>query len=297
MLRAIGLRKRYGTTTALDGFDLHIEPGEILGLIGHNGAGKSTFVRVVAGLTRPDAGRVTVGGIDVTTRPAAARRLLGLAPQELGLYLTATVRENLRLFGGLAGLRGRALRAAITRTAQALRLEQVLDRPVRVLSGGQRRRAQVATVLVHRPRLLLLDEPTAGADPGARQALLDALRHLAAAGTAICYTTHYLPELDDLGASIAVAARGRVIARGTRDDLLSGLPAQVRITGEDGEQRVLHGADPSRILAELLATGLRVRAVDIRRPSLDDLYRSLAGISPADRPPADPSLEAGRAAA
>jgi ABC-2 type transport system ATP-binding protein len=275
MLVAEGLCRRYGPAVALDGFDLRISAGEIVGLVGHNGAGKSTFVGIVAGLIRPDSGRVTVDGLDAARHPARVRARLGLAPQEIALYQSATVRQNLRLFGGLAGLRGRALRPAIAETAEALALTGILDRPVGVLSGGQSRRVQAATALLHRPRVLLLDEPTVGADPAARQALLGVIRDRAAGGAAVCYATHYLPELDELGASIAVAAHGRVIARGGRDDLLAGLPGELRITLADGTSRAIRTTDPSGALAAVLAQGHDLRAVDIRRPGLDDLYRAL----------------------
>jgi ABC-2 type transport system ATP-binding protein len=274
VLVARDLVKRYGAQVALDGFDLTIAAGEIVGLVGHNGAGKSTFVGIVAGLTRPDAGEVTVGG----QPPRRARRHIGLAPQELALYQTATVRENMRLFAGLAGL-GKAAGRAIADTAEELALTDLLDRPVAQLSGGQQRRVQAATALVHAPDLLLLDEPTVGADPVTRRSLLAAIARRAAAGAAICYTTHYLPELADLGATLAVAAGGRVIARGTQADLLARLPGEVRAEFGDGTERVVRTREPARALAELLSdrpdrAGLR--AVQINEPSLDDLYDALA---------------------
>jgi ABC-2 type transport system ATP-binding protein len=293
MLIAEGLHKRYGATTALDGFELTVPAGEVVGLIGHNGAGKTTFVEITAGLTRPDRGRVVVAGADVTRSPAAARGRLGLAPQHLALYPGATVRQNLRLFGGLAGLRRRALRAAIDEVADVTRLTEVLDRPVAVLSGGQQRRAQTASALLHHPPVLLLDEPTVGADPDTRAALLAVVRDRAAAGTAVCYTTHYLPELDDLDATIAVAAAGRVIARGHRTALLANLPGELRLhfagpvptrlTGRrvDATELRVSTTDPTALLAEVmreLDTGRGdppVVSVDVRRPSLDDLYRTL----------------------
>jgi ABC-2 type transport system ATP-binding protein len=275
MLVAQGVRKRFGDVVALDGFDLRIAAGEIVGLVGHNGAGKTTFVEIVAGLTRPDAGTVTVDGLDATSRSVQVRERIGLAPQELSLYLSLTVRENLRLFAGLAGLRGRRQRAAIDETSTALGLTEVIDRQVGYLSGGQKRRAQAATALIHRPRLLLLDEPTAGADPGTRRALLQLVRQSAGDGAAICYTTHYLPELADLDATIAVAARGRVIARGTQAELLAGLPTDVQVVLASGEERVIRSTDPSGALAELLAQRVPLREVDVRQPSLDDLYHAL----------------------
>jgi ABC-2 type transport system ATP-binding protein len=272
MLATDGLVKRYGDRRALDGFSLTVEPGEICGLIGHNGAGKTTFVEVVTGLLRPDAGTVTIAGLP----PARALHLVGVAPQEMALYLSASVRQNLWLFGGLAGLRGRALREAIEQTAAQLHLAEVLDRPVGLLSGGQRRRAQAATALLHRPQLLLLDEPTVGADPETRAALLQLIKQIAATGAAVCYTTHYLPELVELGATLALCSVGRVIARGDQHQLLAGLPGHLDVTHMDGHVEQITTPEPTAALARLLAEGIRPAAVDIRSATLDDLYLSLA---------------------
>jgi ABC-2 type transport system ATP-binding protein len=304
MLSAHALVKRYGGTTALDGFSLVVAPGEIAGLIGHNGAGKSTFVEAVTGLTRIDSGRITIGGLDALRTPRRARALLGVAPQEIALYPSATVRENLRLFGALCGLDRRAVRRATSAVVAELLLDDVLDRPVGLLSGGQRRRVQAATALIGDPPLLLLDEPTAGADPETRTALLDAVRARAANGCAVVYTTHYLPELTDLGATLAVARSGRIIARGTQQELTRDLPGELRLrfategsaplpetfrrhsTTADGETRISTTRAPAD-LAALLAAGCVPTSVDIRRPDLDDLYRSLADT---------PVVEADRAA-
>ena len=298
MLAARGLVKRYGDRRALDGFDLSVVPGEIVGLVGHNGAGKTTFVEVVTGLIRPDAGQVCVGGVDVRREPRAARRLLGVAPQELALYVSATVRDNLRLFAALAGLRGAARHRAVDRVAEELQLTGVLGQLTGLLSGGQRRRTQAAAALVADVPLLLLDEPTAGADPQTRAALLEAVRARAARGAAVLYTTHYLPELADLGATLAVARRGRIIARGTQAALTKGLPGELRLrlatapslpdlpAALAGRSRVVDGelriasAEPPADLAALLAAGCAPVSVDVRRPDLDDLYRSLAVEAP-----------------
>jgi ABC-2 type transport system ATP-binding protein len=194
----------------------------------------------------------------------------------MALYLSVSVRDNLRLFGGLAGLRGRTLRSAIDETSAALGLVELLDRPVGLLSGGQRRRVQAATALVHRPRLLLLDEPTVGADPATRQALLALVRTRAEEGASVCYTTHYLPELVELGATIAICAAGRVIRRGSQCELLAGLPSHLCMSYPDGREELVVAADPATELARRLLDGARPSAVDIRPPSLDDLYHSLA---------------------
>jgi len=277
MLVAEELVKSYGRRRALDGFELAVAPGEIVGLIGHNGAGKTTFVEVVTGLVRPDTGRVRIGPHDALRDGRSARRLLGVAPQELALYGGATVRENLRVFAGLAGLSGRRRDAEIARVLEELQLTEVGDRRAGVLSGGQRRRVQAATALIGSPPLLLLDEPTAGADPETRAALLATVKARAAAGAAVVYTTHYLTELVDLDATLALARAGRVIARGTQEELTRHLPGELRLTFADPAQPELRmpTADPGADLAALLAAGRTPASVDVRRPSLDDLYRDL----------------------
>ena len=224
MLLAAGLVKTYGRCRVLDEFTLQVAAGEIAGLVGPNGAGKTTFVEVVTGLIHPDAGSVTIGDVNALKHPRAARGLLGVCPQETALYPSITVGEHLRLFGALAGLRRTALRRAADEIAELMLLTEVLGKPAGLLSGGQRKRAQAATALVaHRP-LLLLDEPTVGADPLTRTALLGVITARAAAGAAVVYTTHYLPELAELGATIALTRAGRIAARGSQAELgLDGL--------------------------------------------------------------------------
>lgn len=282
--------------TALDGLDLRVEPGEIVGLIGHNGAGKSTFINIAAGLERSDAGSVLVAGYDAQRAPRQARSRLGLAPQNLALYLHATGWDNLRLFAGLAGLRGRRMRRRIDEVTTAMGLSGLLERPVGLLSGGQQRRLQAATALLHRPPVLLLDEPTVGADLEARRALLAVIRNYAEHGAAICYTTHYLSELEELGASLAVLAAGKVIARGTRDDLLADLPGNLRLRFAGRPPAHLVAACPNGSMsptgeltipthrpAAELANVMRIlggaaeflTGVDIAAADLDDLYLHL----------------------
>ncbi|AYC43694.1 ABC transporter ATP-binding protein [Streptomyces griseorubiginosus] len=292
MLVTNGLVKSYGRHRALDGFDLTVEPGEIVGLIGHNGAGKTTFVEIVTGLVRPDAGSVRIGPYDALSEGRDARRLVGVAPQELALYGSVTVRENLRLLAGLAGLRGRRRDAGIARVLEELQLSAVADRPVGILSGGQRRRVQAATAMVGSPPLLLLDEPTAGADPETRSALLAAVRARAEAGAAVVYTTHYLPELVDLDATLAIARAGRVIARGTQEELTRHLPGELRVTFADPAEPELRTptTDPGADLAALLASGRTPASVDVHRPGLDDLYHSLETTTP-EAGPTEPTTQ------
>lgn len=271
MLSVDGLVKRYGEVQALAGFDLTVADGEIVGLVGHNGAGKSTFTEIVSGLIEPDAGTVLIDGLP----PVQARSQVGVSPQHIALYPPSSVREHLRLFGGLAGLRRKALDAAVEEVTAALQLGEFLDRRVGFLSGGQQRRTQAAVALVNRPALLVLDEPTAGADPETRQALLDVVKQRADDGACVVYITHYLPELTELQATVAVANRGRVIARGSSKELLDGLPGEVRVVFAD-EEVTVSATDPTEVLVGLLKnTNRPVESVEVRHASLDDLYRSL----------------------
>jgi ABC-2 type transport system ATP-binding protein len=226
VIEARALTKHFGDTVALDGFELVVEAGEIAGLVGHNGAGKTTFARAAAGLVALDRGSIVIAGFDAASAPREARARLGLAPQELAIYPTASPRENLALFAGLHGLSRAEARRATQRVARDLCLEDVLDRRLGTLSGGQQRRVQAATAMIHRPAVLLLDEPTVGADPVTRASLLAAVRSAADDGAAVVYTTHYLPELDVLGATLAIADHGTVVARGARHELLAGADAE-----------------------------------------------------------------------
>jgi ABC-2 type transport system ATP-binding protein len=291
MLTIAGLDKRYGAVHALRGLSLTVAAGEIVGLIGHNGAGKSTLVEVVLGLVRPDAGTVEVAGIDALAEPRRARRRIGVSPQELALYVPATARENLQLFAGLAGYRMRTGRRVVDAVLDELDLGAVADEQVHRLSGGQQRRVQTGCALLGEPQLLLLDEPTVGADPKTRQMVLAAVSRRAAAGAAVLYTTHYLPELVDLDATIAVARTGRIVVRGSQEQLLASLPGEVRLRFEPavsidvrgarrvGDELRITAANPTatlaKILVQLARTNIAPTAVEVRKPDLEDLYRSL----------------------
>ena len=298
MLLVEELRKAYGQLTALDGVDLRIEPGEICGLLGPNGAGKTTLVSIIAGLRRADAGRVLVAGVDALALPYEARRFLGLAPQELGIYPIVTVRENLSFFGELADLRGAQLAGRVGEVAEALDLTELLDRSARDLSGGEKRRVHTAMAMLHRPPLLLLDEPTTGVDVRTRARLLDAVRSLAAQdGTAICYSTHYLPEVEALDASVAIIERGRIIARGSVAELIKqhggsaielvfdGQPPQIAMPGRraetvDSTVRIYTDQPAVDVAAVLQALGPatdRLRAVEIVAPSLESVFLAVTG--------------------
>jgi ABC-2 type transport system ATP-binding protein len=189
VLNAIGIEKSYGEIKALRGASLHVEAGTIVSLLGRNGAGKSTLLSVIAGLTRPDVGSVSIDGLDVLANPAKASGLVGIAPQHTGIYPPLTVRENLEFFGELSGLKRVERRKRANDVAEQLGLSSLLDRKASNLSGGEARRLHTGCALVHRPKLLMLDEPTVGADVSTRVQLIEAVKTLADEGAAVVYTT------------------------------------------------------------------------------------------------------------
>lgn len=290
------LRKAYGSTVALDGIDLTVAPGTILGLLGPNGTGKTSLVSIVAGLRRPDAGTVHVGGVDVVRDPRHAQHLIGLAPQDTGVYLPVTVRDNLRFFAGLAGLRRRDLHRRVESIAEALGLAELLGRRASDLSGGERRRLHTAIALVHRPSLVLLDEPTTGADVRTRSEILRFVRSLADDGSAVVYSTHYLHEIEELDADVAIIDHGRIVARGGLDELISRygssaleltfdgpVPAGVRV-----DNAIVHNSsvripspDPAGTAAQLLphlgSDTSTLRGIEVVRPSLEAVFLSVTG--------------------
>ena len=258
-LTLAGVVKRYGEREALAGVDLSVEGGSIVALLGPNGAGKSTLVSIAAGLLAPDAGTVTVRG-----RP-------GLAPQEIGIYPSLTVRENLCAFGEAHGLRARRARARAEALLDPFVLAELADRPAGRLSGGEQRRLHAAAALVGRPRVVLLDEPTAGADTVTRGAILDAVRGLAGEGMAVLYTTHYLPEVETLGAGVALLEAGRVIASGSVAELVEAhAESTLELTLVDG--RVIRRPGTS-----LHGLGEDVIRAEVIRPSLEAAYLALTG--------------------
>jgi ABC-2 type transport system ATP-binding protein len=306
MLHIEGLSKTYGSVAALVDVDLDIAAGQVVGLIGPNGAGKTTLVSIVAGLLTPDAGTVEVAGVD----PRRGRAALGLAGQDLAVYPPLTVRENLVLFADLAGLRRRARSNSIEEVLHAVSLDDHADRPVRTLSGGEKRRVHTAISLVHNPQLLVLDEPTAGVDIETRARITRAVRARADNGTAVCYTTHYLPEIEEMADAVTMINEGRVIASGTVEQLLEAHdhavlqiefdgPAPTRTlphpTLAEGTTLRVFTPVPAQALRDLLASldydeQARLRAIDIVRPSLESVFLSLTG--GLDRlPPLQPKAE------
>jgi ABC-2 type transport system ATP-binding protein len=296
-LEVAGVSKVYaGGQVALDGVSLTVEPGQIAGLLGPNGAGKTTLVSIVAGLRRPDAGTVSVCGVDALKSPRVARRRLGVAPQELGVCPILRPRENLRLFAELAGFSRAETSRQIGDLSDALDLGEFLDRPVRFLSGGQQRRVHTALAMIRRPALLLLDEPTAGVDVHTRGDLLELVRELADEGVAVCYSTHYLQEAEALDAAVTILDGGRVIAGGTVAELVAryaeplveltfeGSPPQIDLpdrSSVSGDTLRVYGDPPTAVAAHVVTAlgseAERLRSVEIIRPSLESVFLSVTG--------------------
>lgn len=227
VLSCSGLVKRFGPRTAVDGVGFEVAPGEIYGLLGPNGAGKTTTIKLVCGLLEADAGAVSICG-----RPLAelsVRALIGYVPQDIALYPDLTARENLAFLGRLYRLRGRLLDERI---AEALELTGLSDRDkdrVEAYSGGMKRRLNIAAGLLHRPKLLVLDEPTVGVDPQSRHAILERVESFGDTGMAVVYTTHYMEEADRVCDRVGIIDRGRLIAEGTKRELVSRLGEKDRI--------------------------------------------------------------------
>src|SRR5437588_5631678 len=222
-----GVIKRFGATVALAGVDLDVAEGTVFGLLGPNGAGKTTLVRVLATLLEPDAGRAEVFGRDVVHDAAAVRRLLGLTGQFAAVDEILTGRENLHMFGRLFDLSVAEARRRAAELLDRFELADAADRPVRTYSGGMRRRLDIASSLLTRPRILFLDEPTTGLDPRSRNEIWSTVRELVSEGTTILLTTQYLEEADQLADRIAVIDHGRVIAQGTGSELKDRVGGQI----------------------------------------------------------------------
>ena len=294
MLQVEGLRKAYGEVEALRGVDMAIAPGEIVSLLGPNGAGKTTLVSIVAGLRKADAGTVRVDGLDALHHTVEVRRRIGLAPQDMGIYPVVSVRNNFQLFGRLAGLHKRELERRIEEVAAALTITELLDRQAGSLSGGQKRRVHTAIALLHRPPLLLLDEATTGADVETRQHILTLVRQIAEEGSAVLYSTHYLQEVETLGATVALLDAGRVIARGPVQEVIHTHAAPVVDLTFDGEvpaltiegEAIVEGntlrigtSDPAGTITQVIPQipPESLASIQIVRPDLESVYLALTG--------------------
>jgi ABC-2 type transport system ATP-binding protein len=317
-----GLTKRFGTFTAVDGVSFAVDDGEIFGLLGPNGAGKSTLIRMLTTLLEPTAGRATVGGHDVVTHPDDVRRAIGVIPQAMTSDLELSPTENLLIFAKLYNVPRERRKRLIAELLEAVELTAWADKPVKLLSGGMRRRVEIARGLVHEPKIFFLDEPTTGLDPVSRSAVWEMLRRIKGErDLTVLVTTHYMDEADRLCDRVAIVDHGTLVAldsplrlkaaipsQNTLDvsfsavpagwrDRLAGLPGVDSVTEHDQVFRIASHAGPETTTALLAAAadaGVEVRSLAVASTSLDDVFVHFTGhelrdalqeASPLDRVP------------
>jgi daunorubicin resistance ABC transporter ATP-binding subunit len=317
-IEATGLIKRFGSFTAVDSLDLYVEPGTVVSLLGPNGAGKTTTVRMLATLLRPDGGTARVAGYDVVSEAARVRSVISLTGQFAALDPHLTARENLVLMARLRGMHRREARAVTQQLIERFDAIEFSDRIVKTLSGGERRRIDLAAGLIERPQLLVLDEPTTGLDPRSRQVVWTTIRELVADGVTLLLTTQYLEEADALADRVVLIDHGREIAAGTPAELKTTVGAQrIDVVAADNaafgslelllsdhfevttvpERRTIsipapeEATDLARVSAVIADCDVPVDEVALRRPTLDDAFIALTGR------PAEPEVELEEAAA
>jgi len=297
------LSKRFGELRAVERISFDVAQGELFGFLGPNGAGKTTTISMVSGLLRPDEGRITIGEYDLCASPLQAKRLLGLVPQEVALYDEFSARENLLFWGALYGMARSALKQNTQEILERVGLADRAKEPISRFSGGMKRRLNLATGLVHRPKVLLLDEPTVGIDPQARNSILDIIRDIARQGTTIIFTTHHLEEAEKLCDRIAIMDHGQILQTGSvcelakvvgdRDvitlrgrfsssqlqDCLEHEP--VLLLNVSDNQATLHLAGEGYGLASLVGrlskAGIELADVSVQKPTLESVFLKLTG--------------------
>ncbi len=302
MFQVQTLTKRFGDLRAVDGISFEVRRGELYGLLGPNGAGKTTTMSMLSGLLAPDEGRILFDGVDLAAKPLEVKARLGVVPQEPALYASLSARENLRFWAGLYGLTGAARDKAVDRVLEETGLAGRAKEPVKNFSGGMKRRLNLGIGLVHRPQAVLMDEPTVGIDVQARLNILQVVRDVAAAGTTVLYTTHYLEEVETLCDRIAIMDHGKILAEGTLDALKKQVGGKdlLTVTGSfdaeaarqagaiDGAQvvaaedgRLLLSVEGGRgaveALTAILASKLGAEGITIQPPSLSTLFLNLTG--------------------
>jgi ABC-2 type transport system ATP-binding protein len=305
ILKCQELRKTFGDLVAVDNVSFTIEAGETYGLLGPNGAGKTTTISMIAGILERDGGDVRISGRPHGTTSTWGKKQIGYVPQDLALYPDLSARENLRFFTRLYGLRRAEARARIGEVLEVIGLTDRADDPVKEYSGGMKRRLNIGVGLLHRPPLLVLDEPTAGVDPQSRNAILESVSALAGEGVAVLYTTHYMEEAERLCDRIGIIDLGRIRAEGTRRELvglvgeldrisltaegaqavpaleaLEALPEVRKVSHHEGHVEVMvedaRKALPG-IMAAATEAGVVVRAVEVHEPNLESVFLHLTG--------------------
>ncbi len=306
ILEVHNLVKKYGDFTAVKGISFNIQEGEIFSLLGPNGAGKTTTISVLSTLYAPSGGEVAVGGYSLSRQPMEVRRLIGIVPQNLALYNDLTARENLFFWGQMYDLGGRELGSRIDEVLEQIGLKDKADQRIRTYSGGMMRRVNIGIGLLHRPRLLFMDEPTVGIDPQSRRAILDSVKELNRQGMTVLYTTHYMEEAQEISDRVGIIDHGELIALGTQAELTRQVGENETLVlhideGEDAQAlakavRSLAGVLKADVTdhtvtiitpetEELLAPAItranelniKIRRVDIQEPNLEAVFLHLTG--------------------
>ena len=298
------LKKSFGDFQAVQDASFNAESGEVLSLLGPNGAGKSTTISMLSGLLAPTAGDASVMGHSVTKEPAAAKASFGVVPQDIALYPDLSARENLVFWGKMYGLRGAVLKSRVDEVLEVIGLADRQKDHVGKFSGGMKRRVNIGAALLHKPDVIIMDEPTVGIDPQSRRHILDNVKELNQQGMTVLYTTHYMEEAAELSNHIAIMDKGKVIAYGTHDDLIKMVGEQTRIDvtlnaeaekildawrATEGVSKIdaLDGKvtalvdDSNRVLPRLFDAaskhGVRITSIDIQEPNLETVFLHLTG--------------------
>ena len=303
MLRIENLTKSFNGLVAVDHIQFEVRKGEIFGFLGPNGAGKTTTINIICGLLKPDTGTVLLDGLDVLAGGPSLRKKFGVVPQDVALYEELNAVENLRFWGGLYGLRGMELKKRIEELLEVMGLSDRARDKVKNYSGGMKRRLNMAAGMVHKPKLLLLDEPTVGIDPQARHHMLDMVRNFAKKGTTILYTTHYMDEAESLCERLAIIDHGRILASGRQDEIkrIVGENRLLKVTGKFSRsaaerltKKIKHlqvvsisendavyslpvQQGTGKFLEALLSSGFEIENLGIKEPSLDSVFIKLTG--------------------
>ena len=292
-----GLGKDYGTRTAVGTVDLEVVRGECIGLLGPNGAGKTTTISMACGVITPSRGKVAITGIDLAADPYAAKAKLGLVPQELAIYEDLSATQNLRYFGALYGLSGALLAERVDWALGVVGLRDRAVEQVKKFSGGMKRRLNLAAGLVHKPELLILDEPTVGVDPQSRNHIFETVRTLRAEGMTVIYTSHYMEEVEALCDRVAIMDGGAIVATGTDAELIAahaGKGIELELDGEleaaaaaaaahatiqrDGKiLRVTPTAGLAPVIAAIESAGARIARIESREANLETAFLALTG--------------------
>jgi len=304
LLQIDGLKKYFKKIKAVDGISFTVEKGDILGLLGPNGAGKSTTISMIATLLAPDGGTIVFDGEDIAQNPKAIQQRLGLVPQEIALYPSLSGYENLAFWGKTYGLRGGALKKRIEEVSEIIGIQSRLKDKVKKYSGGMQRRINIGAALLHEPEFIIMDEPTVGIDPQSRNHILDTVRALAKKGATIIYTSHYMEEVELLCDRICIMESGKIIAQGTKDEIVQSIGGQmgigIRLGHEDaalaGQLEALEcvstisadgrdidivaqagDASTKAILSVIAKSETQLESFDIEKANLETVFLNLTG--------------------